>query len=821
MTNIEDNAPVSSRASGGRAPIVADVAKDIQPRHKKRPIRPPSIVSNIAEALAIRAVISSVYVRDHLNRWYYPYYTTITSPTDLQHGDEHGNEPYKPLSAAGDLFHYFIDPSYASKRGIRLGPSDRVLLMRFPTVSSARSRPAAQLNGAVHSYSGFVVLDHHARELHRKALEGPLPQSSIEGSEVIAQALAEEVAATHGDRFGWVFASGYVANMVAMTAISSDKTIWLLDSACHNSMFVAARASKARRVVRFRHGDYDHLEERLKALSWTADDGSRSSVIVGIEGLYSMEGTFPDLRRVQSLKKEHGFTLFCDECHSILTVGLSGGGVVEYLQSKQDEHATAPAIPSLDPGLIDIRTGGLSKSAGSIGGYATTSNNGLSFMIRSHLFEMARRGELHEPCPLSGMVQGLYNFRRRAILPARLARLWDMSNFVRDQLEAAGYVVFGDRDSPILGVHVGRPTVVVRLIDAASEAGLALVGILPPAVSTARMRLCLNAMLTDGDVDDLLDKLINLGAQLGVVPTRARDRRPPRYSYCAHGHGDVNPTDDEEICRQAGESVAALLDRAATQYTTRQTGELMDKRLVREVKATALASLDQYGLGTGSARWLVGNYDAHVKLEATLQQAFGGRMEAVLFGETRLGALSLAHALCRPLNGVADHVVLLHKACSEALLEGCNSAARSPRVRLGDYSSSVDVVSQVMSSRKGMAFTILLEGTSPLLTGDGQDKARAFMALIRLLGSVTQRSAHSPSITVVVYDLEAIDFRGGDHGLGIAGGLGLPSLSRETRVHIIIYGSFFRAFQLPGAFMVGTNIAMMDEIRWTAPGYCE
>ena len=62
--------------------------------------------------------------------------------------------------------------------------------------------------------------------------------------------------------------------------------------------------------------------------------------------------------------------------------------------------------------------------------------------------------------------------------------------------------------------------------------------------------------------------------------------------------------------------------------------------------------------------WLVGNHDAHVALETMLARCFGrGRehsMRGVLFGESRLARMSLAHALSRPVTagGVAEHVVL-------------------------------------------------------------------------------------------------------------------------------------------------------------------
>lgn len=745
-----------------------------------------TLASHIQETLSLTSIRLSVQVQDLLT---------------------HHDEQYHSLSRAGALFHYYINPMHSRIRGTRLGQTDRRLVMRMP---GSPDKVSVQLNGATNTYSGLVVQDRHSNGLHQLAIGSRLPQASLTGDKFMADEVASEVATTHGDTHGFAVASGYVANMVSMVAISTERTVWLLDGGCHNSMFVAARASGASKVTRFPHGDYKQLETKLKAI----EQDRLQDVIVGIEGLYSMEGTFPDLEAIQSLKDKYGFKVFCDECHSILTVGSTGGGIVEYFCEQG-------ADTTLDPALIDIRTGGFSKSAGAIGGYVTTSSNKFASLIRQHLGNLKTAGDEYDPLPLSGLVQCLYNFRRRGLFPNRLARLWDMSNFVRTQLQHAGFTVFGDIDSPILGVHVGRLTIVAAMEQAAADMGLAIVPVTPPAVSSVRVRLCLNAMLTDADVDQLVRIMIRLGCRFGLIPSAARKRDTPLYAW----RGPVTGAEEEDkVNEQSAASVAASLEAAEAQSLKKAREEESEDTYLTPpdvaAKLAGLTALERYGLGTGSARWLIGNHDAHIKLEANVRQCFGGdKMQAVLFGESRLAQMSLAHALTRPINGVSEHIILRHKSCARAVFEGCASARRSQGVRFKDFDFSVDVLREVLGAGKRTAFTVFMDSAS-FFHGDCKEKSRKFAALIQLLGGVVERqTGQKHRVTVVLYDFYT-NFQGDGAGLGFMDNMDLQSLSRDTGIDVIVYGSF-RALKLPGAFAVGSSKPLMDELRWSAPGYCK
>src|SRR5262249_42282496 len=78
-------------------------------------------------------------------------------------------------------------------------------------------------------------------------------------------------------------------------------------------------------------------------------------VLIIIEGIYSMDGDFPDLPRFIEIKHRHRAFLMVDEAHSLGTLGRGGLGIQEHF--------------GLSGSDVDIWMGTLSKALASCGGY--------------------------------------------------------------------------------------------------------------------------------------------------------------------------------------------------------------------------------------------------------------------------------------------------------------------------------------------------------------------------------------------------------------------------------------------------------------------
>ena len=77
-------------------------------------------------------------------------------------------------------------------------------------------------------------------------------------------------------------------------------------------------------------------------------------MVIAIEGVYSMDGDFPDLPRFIEVKHRHQAMLYVDEAHSLGVMGRTGRGICEHF--------------GVDPREVDVLMGTLSKAFGSCGG---------------------------------------------------------------------------------------------------------------------------------------------------------------------------------------------------------------------------------------------------------------------------------------------------------------------------------------------------------------------------------------------------------------------------------------------------------------------
>ena len=74
-----------------------------------------------------------------------------------------------------------------------------------------------------------------------------------------------------------------------------------------------------------------------------------------VEGLYSMDGDYPDLPRLIKIKSRHNAWLMVDEAHALGVLGTRGYGTAEHF--------------GIDPRQVDIWMGTLSKTLAGCGGY--------------------------------------------------------------------------------------------------------------------------------------------------------------------------------------------------------------------------------------------------------------------------------------------------------------------------------------------------------------------------------------------------------------------------------------------------------------------
>ena len=171
----------------------------------------------------------------------------------------------------------------------------------------------------------------------------------VSGERPIHRQLEREFADLHGVDDCVVFVSGHATNVSTIGALFGPKDLVIHDALVHNSALLGIQVSGARRMP-FAHNDWQALDQLLAQCRMQYE-----RVLIVVEGIYSMDGDFPDLPRLVDIKHRHRAFLMVDEAHSLGTMGSGGLGLQEHFGLRGTD--------------VDIWMGTLSKALASCGGY--------------------------------------------------------------------------------------------------------------------------------------------------------------------------------------------------------------------------------------------------------------------------------------------------------------------------------------------------------------------------------------------------------------------------------------------------------------------
>lgn len=171
----------------------------------------------------------------------------------------------------------------------------------------------------------------------------------VAGERAVQRELEKALADVHGVEDCIVFVSGHAANVTTIGYLFGPKDLVIHDALIHNSVVQGVQLSGAHRRS-FPHNDWQVLDRILTEIR-----GQYERVLIVLEGIYSMDGDYPDLPRFVDIKRRHKAFLMVDEAHALGVLGRQGRGIAEHFGMNGRE--------------VDIWMGTLSKTLASCGGY--------------------------------------------------------------------------------------------------------------------------------------------------------------------------------------------------------------------------------------------------------------------------------------------------------------------------------------------------------------------------------------------------------------------------------------------------------------------
>lgn len=122
-----------------------------------------------------------------------------------------------------------------------------------------------------------------------------------------------------------LYHSGYDANLGFFSCLPQRQDLVIYDEYVHASIRDGLRLSFAKSIA-FAHNQINKLEELL-----IKHQHQYENIYVVLEGIYSMDGDFPDVGALKNLKKNYSFYLIIDEAHSTGILGENRKGWYELL----------------------------------------------------------------------------------------------------------------------------------------------------------------------------------------------------------------------------------------------------------------------------------------------------------------------------------------------------------------------------------------------------------------------------------------------------------------------------------------------------------
>jgi 8-amino-7-oxononanoate synthase len=400
-------------------------------------------------------------------------------PFKLSLGNFIANESKDPLQAPPSFTKWVQASAWAAEvyEPEMLASADARTTIRYD------GKPHSVINLCSYNYLGLanhpevIASAHEALKTHGL---GACGAPVLSGMTDLHRELEHQVAKFLGREDAMLFNSGFGGALGTVSGLLRKSDVAILDNRSHLSLRDGAVLSRCR-SEKFEHNDPNSLDTALDR-----QKGRRQLVIV--EGLYSMDGDFGNLKELIAVTDAHGASVFVDEAHSMLACGQNGRGAAEHFGVED---------------RVRLVYGTFSKAFGALGGFVAGPKDTieyLRFYAHPYVFSCAL-----PPVIVAGILKALEIGTKQ---PELRTKLWENADYFHTQLRALG-IDTGTSTTYVIPIVIGERERMYRLCHELRRRGLWVAPVDYPAVPLNRVcfRACVTAKHTRADLDEALNIL--------------------------------------------------------------------------------------------------------------------------------------------------------------------------------------------------------------------------------------------------------------------------------------------------------------------------
>jgi len=288
-----------------------------------------------------------------------------------------------------------------------------------------------------------------------------------------------------------LYSTGFQVNLGVISVLAGKGEYILADKSNHASLNEGCLLSPGE-LQRFAHNDMRALEQRLQKM------GPEVGKLIVVDGVFSMEGDVIRLPELVRLAKAYHAAIMVDDAHAIGVLGEQGAGTARHFGLTDDVH---------------LIMGTFSKSLASLGGFIAADAATIDYLkhhSRTLIFSasMSPANAAAVKAAVEIMVSE----------PERIQNLWRNTERMKRGLVSLGFDL-GASESPILPVYIRDLLNTFKFCKRLEEEGVFVNPVVSPGVAPGHelLRISLMATHTDGQIDFALEKLSQIGKELGVI----------------------------------------------------------------------------------------------------------------------------------------------------------------------------------------------------------------------------------------------------------------------------------------------------------------